>query len=42
MSLYLNPNPDDIEDHLSAFILGSLPLAVTALLPWSFNRLRHR
>jgi len=42
MSLWLNPNPDDIEDHLSAFILGFLPLIVMALLPWSFSRLRHR
>lgn len=42
MTLWLNPNPDDIEDHLSAYLLGSLPLILMALLPWSFSRLRHR
>jgi len=42
LNFWLNPNPDDIEDHMAAFILGSLPLIVMALLPWSFNRLRHR
>lgn len=42
MSLWLNPNPDDMEDHLSAFLFGSLPLILFALFPWSFSRLRHR
>ena len=42
MSLWTNPNPDDIEDHMVAFIFGSLPLTLMVLLPWSFSRLRHR
>jgi hypothetical protein len=42
MTLWLNPNPDDIEDHLIAFMFGFLPLTAAALSPWTFGRLRHR
>jgi hypothetical protein len=42
MSLWTNPNPDDIEDHMAAFIVGALPLIVIILSPWTFSRLRHR
>lgn len=41
-SEWLNPGGKGLEEWVAGFLIGLLPLAAVALLPWSFSRLRHR